>query len=383
MSFRLRCVFVVASLLPSLATAADGDLKTAMQQFAEAFQSGQDGAPKGLGEGFTNTLQSQNAPFTVEDLKSIHVTTRDSIRNGKIEVSVTRKLKGRGETGGKFLLAFDGNNRLCKISRTSDPSLVLADNVSSVVRTYDGSIVRQYEEFTDRVPYAGVVHFESFQSFLPADADLLAKSMICDSEEKYGARNSNIDLEEFLSMGVTIFDEVFQINGYPCYAVSDMGFVAYVCPDINFGVVKLIRHEVADEGVIPSVIRTCSDFAETAPGVFLPNKVVELQYAGGEQKSELVLTVDSVQINQEIDQTEFTGAIPVGTMVSNTVRGLMYVQAREGSIGGVLDDVIEPIANRNGRFWFLAFSSAVIGLMIVILSRRALRPQKTVEAGGT
>jgi len=330
---RFSFALFLCSFLHHSAHGDSGDFGLYTEKLALLFGSREQGLDPRIADELKAIKERQKPAISPSDLSQLFKSTREAFVSGDLRINATRKA-GNGELKGEdYRMVFSGPKRLLEMTRSSLSSDFLKGASKSTAKSYDGQVVRHFRTFAAAESQGGLSKLESLTAFTPADVDLFAKMMLSDSEVSYGAKNLHIDLPFFLEQDLIVFDEGLQVNGYECIALTNGGFDLFVSPLLNFSVVRILRRGRNFEAAFE---RNLSEFTEPLPGVHIPTKIVERD---GERPV-LTLTVTKISLNESIDDAVFTGVIPPGTHVSDLVRNLVYTQARPGTIGAILDNVI-------------------------------------------
>ncbi len=168
-----------------------------------------------------------------------------------------------------------------------------------------------------------------------------------DLQERYVTFDRAVRDKRYTAVKVVGVDPAVSSAIHVTFELAESGgrtkVAVWLDPAVNHLIRKAIRTEETDQGQIVTEM-TVEQFAEPKPGLFLPTKVTQRAKVGKAEFPGVTLTATDLRVNESIPPATFQLAFPVGTRVSDQIRGTTYTVTADGSQAkpGVTFPVAEP-----------------------------------------
>ena len=181
------------------------------------------------------------------------------------------------------------------------------------------------------------------------------------------------------------------VDGVPCHVIAEptFGFRKWIDPTAGFATrFSETSRRDEDSGAVTADIKSRSlhsDLREVAPGIWLPFVMVSVKYSQASDAAAQEMSVEErhdtvavrLAVNDDVPDSLFELSFPPGTVVSDTVRDVVYTV---GDNGEELDGVVELArptldAKRPGRpnLWLMVNIAAVAAIAATLVLRFARR----------
>jgi hypothetical protein len=269
-------------------------------------------------------LEMQEPEISRSDLAMRIATKRQMISAYVAEVTV-KDIETGVERQYEFVVS--GNNCLRRTWNLPGNGQSILDWAIS----YDGQVVRDFK------PPRNQGHMypldDSFRTSLyEPHSNPLGSSMLMDAKSQLGEEwLLAVDLARLLAMDETIlYSQRQQVDGHSCLVVDHHNTVAYLDPELDFGVVRRERwtydHEKGGPLARDKRWMRCEEFQDFGDGWLFPRKVIYEELSTGKGD---VVTVDKLMINRGVlDSTFQTDIFPDGIPIYETLADGTIIQRR-------------------------------------------------------
>jgi hypothetical protein len=327
--------------------------------------------------------RSQHPRISASDLSLLVSSKRDLVfSNVSIACSIERTVY---ETIGGTTKSFENYELLSvgsklKTTRSVPDGSHDAKLARSSTSAYDGEVVRVVQQAGKGQVAASINQFGSRSPFFSLDSTL-AVSMLVNSEYDLDMLWLVYDLVAMLNEPmVVVLEHQEPLEGRSCTVVTNELFRAFLDPKLNYAVVRFEQYTSGYDAVAMklapreiSCLRECSDFHDYGNGVWLPRSVRQTWSAGSTCQREANTTLLSVKLGTDAKDEDFRSVIPTGAMVSDNIKGLVYVTGRNASIAQILSGEVRPA--RRSNLWAIFYVNLIllvvfIGILVVRVARK-------------
>ncbi|MEM9366989.1 MAG: hypothetical protein AAGD07_13425 [Planctomycetota bacterium] len=291
-------------------------------------------------------LNSQKPLLSREEFSQLYSSIRQSIdrydATWEVDFRSSAEHLARGsDTYRRRRLAFSDGRLLAEFSAGKSRE----DIEKKRVETYDGDVRRQLL-FHEGKMRGDVMPFNGNERFL-AIGGPLQQSMLLDTVLDLDGESRGRDLA---SMGLYPLEEMVDFEGEQCIQLMrEPRLQFYVSPAKNFALVGLSQDRYGfseDLGTIVENVdyssRVLTDHKDLGNGLFLPHKSTITWYESGSVVAQEEMRLVSVNLDPQLDSSDFGDIFGDGLFVHDAIRGISYLHGYDPAVGNTLDSLIAP-----------------------------------------
>jgi hypothetical protein len=321
----------------------------------------------------------QNSDVSLLELQSIFKSKQNSLRDARVtyteHVYDSRKSdQPTIESSRTYTFAFMSN--MLYLERKGKR---MNGDYDHAIFSYDGKSMKTVIEPNSDLPNANIMKKTPLTFFFQIDMPLFS-AMLFDPSLCNSSWHFNFNIISFLGAEkkTRVFQQDIFLNGKKYLAVLDLSTKIYLDPEKDFSVVRFekyshnferIESELSSVPNIRLIGRSLifrsdlSDLINYDNGIWIPSKIENTIFLKDRVIERAVVSVENVQINQNIPKSFFEDIIPENSFVFDAPNNLTYKQSDSPSINSLIKDTV-----KSKRILIYRYISIISGLALIFIA---------------